>query len=441
MRPPGKRWPGRENRLIRETLAAWAAALRDFPLPALRRSCLWGKSKKDICRGRAQCSGPGSSNKRIRSWLRTIYPYSLARESGCPLERIFVVPGNHDIDRSRIDGSRQIRNIHKAIKDAAPAYRYRELQAQLTDAATGRALFEPLAAYNEFAAHFNCQVFHERLAWKQDLDLAPGMTLRIHGFTSTLLSGAVTQDGQDDKQLSLYLSPWQTGLLDPDPNVVNLVMGHHPPDWLMDQDEVEDAVHGRAAIHLWGHKHRQRINKDDQYIRLAAGAVNPDAGEPGWHPAYNLIELSVQGSGPARALHVTAHLLEWQTNPERYRARQDSQGQAIFQHLIHCPGDEHPTPPAPAAPSAGPALEGVAAVAAQAPDVEAAMGETSTRHLVIRWWGLPMAARREIALRLGLISEDEVSLPEPERYARALLRAKERNQLEQVAEEINKWPT
>lgn len=69
------------------------------------------------------------------------------------------------------------------------------------------------------------------------------------------------------------------------------------------------------------------------------------------------------------------------------------------------------------------------------------MGETSTRHLVIRWWGLPMAARREIALRLGLISEDEVSLPEPERYARALLRAKERNQLEQVAEEINKWPT
>jgi hypothetical protein len=77
MRPPGKRWPGRENRLIRETLAAWAAALRDFPLPALRRSCLWGKSKKDICRGRAQCSGPGSSNKRIRSWLRTIYPYSL----------------------------------------------------------------------------------------------------------------------------------------------------------------------------------------------------------------------------------------------------------------------------------------------------------------------------------------------------------------------------
>jgi len=190
-----------------------------------------------------------------------------------------------------------------------------------------------------------------------------------------------------------------------------------------------------------GHKHRQRINKDDQYIRLAAGAVNPDAGEPGWHPAYNLIELSVQGSGPARALHVTAHLLEWQTNPECYRARKNIQGRDSFQNVIHCPGDDHRTSPISVLPNSGPAQEEAAAVAAQAPDVEAAMGETSTRNLVIRWWGLPMAARREIALRLGLISEDEVSLPEPERYARALLRAKERNKLEQVAEEINKWPT
>lgn len=366
----------------------------------------------------------------------------LAHETGCPLERVFVVPGNHDVDRSRISGSRQIRNIHKAIKDASPAHRYRELQAQLAEAALGRALFEPLAAYNEFAARFNCQVFHERLAWKQDLDLAPGVKLRLHGLTSTLLSGAVTADGQDDKQLSLYLSPWQTAMLDPDPNVVNLVMAHHPPDWLMDQDEVEDAVHGRAAIHLWGHKHRQRINKDQHYIRLAAGAVNPDAGEPGWHPAYNLIELAVQGVGRLRSLQVMAHLLEWQTNPERYRARQDYQGREVFEHSIPIPGEEPPEHLVVAVAEQGnqSAMAETPSDAARLPDVEAAMGEQSTRSLVIRWWQLPMGARREIALRLGLISEEEVTLPEPERYARALLRAKERDQLEQVAEEINKWP-
>ena len=37
-----------------------------------------GSTQKRYLQGAGQRSGPGSSNKRIRSWLRTIYPYSLA---------------------------------------------------------------------------------------------------------------------------------------------------------------------------------------------------------------------------------------------------------------------------------------------------------------------------------------------------------------------------
>jgi hypothetical protein len=54
-------------------------------------------------------------------------------------------------------------------------------------------------------------------------------------------------------------------------------------------------------------------------------------------------------------------------------------------------------------------------------DVEAAMGDASTRNLVFRFWNLTMSQRREIALGIGLISEEELGLPEPERYGRALL--------------------
>jgi hypothetical protein len=75
---------------------AWKAVARTRKPPHSRNPCRLGSGtsglpapgpygvhafgvnpKKIFAEGRAQCSGPGSSNKRIRSWLRTIYPYSL----------------------------------------------------------------------------------------------------------------------------------------------------------------------------------------------------------------------------------------------------------------------------------------------------------------------------------------------------------------------------
>lgn len=57
------------------------------------------------------------------------------------------------------------------------------------------------------------------------------------------------------------------------------------------------------------------------------------------------------------------------------------------------------------------------------------MGNPNVRQLIERFWKLPGSIRREISLELKLIVSDEVSLPEPERYGRALLRAAERKQL------------
>lgn len=177
------------------------------------------------------------------TWLK-----ELAAGTGCPLGRIFVIPGNHDIDRSVSSNAPAVRNAQSAIANAPNDKRERELRTQIDDQETGSALFKPLAAYNEFAKLFSCQVYSpDRLYWKQDLPLEDGVHLRVHGLTSTLLSGA---NGGDDNRESLYLSPLQT-VLDPVDDIVNLVMRHHPPDWFMDQDEVDDAVHTRAAIRFF----------------------------------------------------------------------------------------------------------------------------------------------------------------------------------------------
>lgn len=368
----------------------------------------------------------------------------LAAVAGCPIERVFVVPGNHDVDRGLIQRSPATRNAQAAIGRAKHDRRERELRNQIMDADTIRALLAPIGAYNEFAKSLNCQVFlPERLYWKQDLDLGHNVQLRVHGLTSTLLSGV---DGGNDTRDSLYLSPLQT-VLDPVDDVVNLVLCHHPPDWLMDQDEADDAICGRAAIHMFGHKHRQRIHRDNQYVRFSAGAVNPDRQEAGWLPGYNLVDVQVTGAGRDRKIKIDAHLRQWQSNPDMFRAVIPQEGGEVFSHTISFPG--HVRFPAAsvettaAQPSVGavPAPRPVAgveggAVAGRDVDGEAAMGDASTRNLVFRFWNLKASERREITLSLGLITKAELTVPEPERYGRALIRASERGKLEELAREV-----
>ena len=66
------------------------------------------------------------------------------------------------------------------------------------------------------------------------------------------------------------------------------------------------------------------------------------------------------------------------------------------------------------------------------------MGDPAIRHLIDRFWDLDASDRREIALELGLISEGEVDLPESQRYDIALIRASERNLLDQLEQFVDK---
>ena len=363
----------------------------------------------------------------------------LANACGCPLERIYVIPGNHDVNRTRAKDT-GVRNVHRAIANASATAREYELHDQFRHPDTGRALLEPIAAYNAFAARFSCQVYTpDKLFWYQDLRLDDQTVLRIYGLTSTLLSGA---NGENDRKLGLYLSPLQT-VLDPIDGVVNLVLCHHPPDWLMDQDAVEDAVCGRAMLHFFGHKHRQRIHRDPHYVRFSAGAVNPDRHESGWEPGYNLVKLSVVYESGHRYLDIEGHLRVWQTNPDLFRAKMASDTESIYRHRMQLPDAPFVIPPSQVVQTASSLSTASTSDASDAPppgaERDTTMSDRDTRNLVLRFWDLSSSQRREIALELDLLLQEEIAqLPEPERYGRALNRAGERGLLERVAEEIER---
>lgn len=367
-----------------------------------------------------------------RAWIQ-----QLSDISGCPKERIFVVPGNHDVDRAIIKKSVQIQNVQHVIASTPLADREWKLRQQLKDEATGQLLFQAHSAYNDFAAPFNCQIWPAKPFWHQDIPLKDGVKLRLYGLTSTLLSG---RDGADDKERGLYLSPLQT-VLDPVPNTLNLVLCHHPIDWLEDSEAVEDALNARAAFQVFGHKHKQRLQMDPSYVRFAAAAVNPSRREQPYNPGYNLIRLEVEGVGAERCVNIEIYQRRMQDAPERFVAIENLQGKSFFSTTILVP-EEADLPAAKsdlhvaALPAPEPPEQLIKPQEAQ--DAEATMGEEDTRDLLYRFWNLTSSQRRDIMARLGLLTENEMKLPEPERYGRALIRAAERNVLDQVAAEVAK---
>lgn len=367
--------------------------------------------------------------------VATVWLKDVADRTGCRHDRIYVVPGNHDVDRSICKSSMAIANAQGAIAHAQKHHRETTLRAQLKDGEAGAALFRPLAAYNAFAAPFGCYVSPSKPYWTYTLDdFGGGVTLRLHGLTSTLISGL---EDRDESPGRLYLSPLQT-VLDPEPDVLNLVMSHHPPHWFIDRDEVDDAVNDRAPLQFFGHEHRQRYTQTPGYVRFSAGALHPDRNEHDWRPGYNLIDLEVVGEREQRVVRVRANIRQLQKHPERFIALRTLHGQDVWVSDIMFPNHAtrvvNPAQAQPAAAAVAPAAP--SAVAPVASSAETAMSSPSTKGLVFRFWSLADSQKRGVMLKLKLITEGDLESSDEELYDRGLRLAAQRGQLAELAREV-----
>src|SRR6202030_1167754 len=126
---------------------------------------------------------------------------------------------------------------------------------------------------------------------------------------------------------------------DPVPDVVNMIMCHHPFDWFVDCEEVEDALNRRATLQLFGHRHRQRVHMEAEFVRWGAGAVNPSRGEMQYEPGYNLVRINIVGEGHERGIAVKTLQFTYQSNPEVFHPIRTAQGGEVFETVIRFPVD------------------------------------------------------------------------------------------------------
>jgi len=205
------------------------------------------------------------------------------REIGCHEESVWVVPGNHDVDRERTK-RKLTRMLHNGIR-ADGSDVDKELREIFSDAQSAGALLDPLTDYNKFAGRFGCSISAEKHYWERDLTLACGTAIRLRGLTSALVSN------EEDRRTGIVLGTAQASV-ERASGTLHMTLCHHPPDWLRDHDVVEDHLKSKVHIQLFGHKHSRRLDDINGKARLVAGAMHPERGEHGWLPTYNFLEIS-----------------------------------------------------------------------------------------------------------------------------------------------------
>ena len=211
--------------------------------------------------------GHADEFRAAATWLNR-----LAEIGGCREDDIEVVPGNHDVDRS-VYSQISVKTTVQAISDKNNvAGCEQQFLATLRDEEASEHLFRPIKEYNSFAAKYDCAIYPKRPCWDKDFALTDGVVLRVKGLTTSYLS----QIGENDDEGSLFIGAPQFNLR-PGAGILNMSLGHHPPEWCMDRDDIIDSVLNRPVISLWGHKHRQRsIRNDNGALFLSAGATNPE---------------------------------------------------------------------------------------------------------------------------------------------------------------------
>lgn len=220
-------------------------------------------------------------------------------------ENILVTPGNHDVDRDTVSASTQILELHAKLRGCTNTT-LQSIFSNMMSNDEGHLLFDAITEFNSFARRYGCVVHRDEPFWERNFKLSERVILRIRGMTSICVSGV----HDDDRANRMILGEIQCALQQ-ESGVEYLTMAHHPPSWLLDQDDAQRYLNARARIQLYGHKHEQWIEPAGRGVRVVAGAVHPERTESNWIPRYNVLTLSVRRENNTRFLEVRVYPRRW----------------------------------------------------------------------------------------------------------------------------------
>lgn len=264
-------------------------------------------------------SGQTREYQHLQPWLAEV-----ARRAADGSGGVWMVPGNHDIDRNVVTGSPELRALHHQLRTASEDRLDAELESVLATPGTGALLLAPLSAYNEFARRYDCSIDAAKPWWERELPLGRSYLLNVRGTTSVLVS-----DESDDENANRLAVPTVAFSPPSAPKRIGMVLAHHPPVWMRQRERIADLLDSRFRLQLFGHRHIFRLRPEAGNLVLHAGAVHPDR-TLDWQPHFNVIRLDVvRTADGSTVLRTRVHPQRWHASGSRFGPDADADGNLV----------------------------------------------------------------------------------------------------------------
>ncbi|MBR1154619.1 metallophosphoesterase [Bradyrhizobium sp. JYMT SZCCT0428] len=272
---------------------------------------------------------------------------TLCPAAGCSIEDVFVIPGNHDVDRKVEAGPAPV-NARQSLRNKPADQLDAEIGRWMRDKLSANLIFGPIENYNRFAAKFLCPLrayidggkdvddLPARPFATRDLILEDGSTMRLWGFNTVLVSDA------SDAENTMLVDP-AAAQIEHEDGVCHVVMAHHPFNWIKNRRAFEDRCNRMAKIQLFGHEHTRRVEEGKRHLRIRAGAMHPEKDQPDWKPGYNWIDVSV-ATTDERRLNVQLWVRQYEV--DGFLTVPDPDGKPVWENSFDLPKWDAPKPDA-----------------------------------------------------------------------------------------------
>jgi predicted phosphodiesterase len=201
-------------------------------------------------------------------------------------KQLFVIPGNHDVNR---------KDISVLASAAAQGMNSRDIINRILSHPADRTLLTArLKNYSDFySSYFGRPESSNADLFQVHRVDTPSYTVAILALNSSWLCAS------DADQLHLALGEWQVRSALNDANSADLIIAmlHHPLDWLMefDKNDAQGLLQNKCHFILHGHLHQPGIllqtTPDSQAMMIAAGSCYSSRMYPN---SYNLVRYDPQ---------------------------------------------------------------------------------------------------------------------------------------------------